>query len=94
MIISQARGDFLTHFEQKWNASTLQGFTLLIGGLVSSTSGIITGALADLTGDYTFGYIIYGVVALVGAAIAIFGVGIPCARRYKGEIAKANSKTI
>lgn len=74
--------------------ATLQGFTLLIGGLVSSTSGIITGALADLTGDYTFGYIIYGVVALVGAAIAIFGVGIPCARRYKGEIAKANSKTI
>lgn len=71
--------------------AVLQGFTLLFGGLFSSTSGIITGALADLTGSFSAGYMVYGLVALIGAIIAIFGVAIPSARKYKGENATADS---
>jgi MFS family permease len=65
----------------------IQGFSLLLGGLLSSTTGVITGALADLTGGFSFAYNLYGFVALAAAAIMVFAVGIPSARKYKREIA-------
>lgn len=64
---------------------TLQGFTLLVGGLLSSTSGVIVGALADLTGGFSFGLIVYGTIGLIAAVIITLGVGIPCTRKYKRE---------
>jgi MFS family permease len=70
---------------------TIQAFSLLIGGLLSSTTGIITGALTDLTGGFSFAYNIYGFVGLAAAAIIVFAVGIPSARKYKREIAGAEA---
>jgi Na+/melibiose symporter-like transporter len=66
---------------------TIQGLSLLAGGLLSSTTGVISGALADKAGGFSFSYMVYGSVALVAAAIIIFVVGIPSASRYKREIA-------
>lgn len=66
--------------------SSIQGFSLLIGGLASSTTGVIGGIIADLTGSYDLALYIYGTLALIGAGILLFGVGIPCEKKYKAVL--------
>lgn len=63
----------------------IQGFSLMVGGLLSSTTGIIVGWLADLTGAYAVSFILYGVLALLAGAICIFVIGRRCSMLYKQQ---------
>ena len=65
---------------------TLQGIVLTVGGLMSATTGTIGGMIADANnGSYSAAFVAYGITCLVACAIAVFGVGLPCARKYKAE---------
>jgi len=65
----------------------LQGIVLTVGGLVSSTTGTIAGVIADANGgSYSPAFIIYAVVCFVMTAIALFGVGIPCMKKYRASV--------
>lgn len=68
----------------------IQGFALLIGGLLSSTTGLISGMIRDTTGSYLGAFYLYGVLALVGFLVFVFGVGIPTSKKYKMEVASNN----
>lgn len=63
---------------------SLQGISLTAGGLISATTGTIGGLIADVNnGSFSVVFVVYGIVSLVACAVAVFGVGLPCARRYK-----------
>jgi MFS family permease len=64
----------------------IQGFSLLIGGLASSTTGVIGGIIRDASGGYSGAFLLYGALALISAAIFIFLVGIPCTQKYKKAV--------
>lgn len=63
----------------------IQGFSLMVGGLLSSTTGIIVGWLADLTGAYAVSFILYGVLAILAGMICIFVIGRRCSMLYKQQ---------
>lgn len=70
--------------------SEIQGFQLTIGGLLSCTTGVVSGAIADATGSYAAALVIYGVLACVMVIVSIFFIGIPCMRKYKKTIVGRN----
>jgi MFS family permease len=63
----------------------IQGLSLLMGGLLSSATGIVGGIIADATGSYSTAYVLFGSFALVAAVLCIFVVGLPSRRKYKNE---------
>ena len=63
----------------------IQGFSLLISGLASSTTGIIAGTISDSTGSYSPAYYLYGILALTAAAVSIFIIGRQCRKQYIAE---------
>ena len=65
---------------------SIQGIALLFAGLVSSVAGIITGFIAQITGDYKVAFCIWSVLNIIAAIIMIFGLAIPCLKKYKKEI--------
>ena len=68
------------------NFPQIQGLSLLISGLLSSTTGIIGGYIKDLTGSYAIAYLLYGALALVAAFIAFFLIGVPSIKKYRNEM--------
>ena len=65
---------------------SLQGVVLTAAGLVSATTGTIGGLLADANnGSYSTAFIVYGIVCFIASVVAVFGVGVPCAKKYKAE---------
>jgi MFS family permease len=63
----------------------IQGLSLLMGGLLSSATGIVGGIIADVTGSYSMAYVLFGSFALVAAVFCIFIVGLSSRRKYKSE---------
>jgi MFS family permease len=63
----------------------IQGLSLLMGGLLSSATGIVGGIIADATGSYSMAYILFGSFAIAAAVLCIFGVGLPSRRKYRNE---------
>lgn len=63
--------------------SLIQGFSLMVGGLCSSTTGIIGGAVKDATGSYSGAYLLYGTLSIAIAMLAIICIGIPCRKKYR-----------
>ena len=69
--------------------SDLHSFSLLFGGILSSFTGVIAGFICDLTGSYNGVYMVWFVLCAICAVALIFGIGIPCARKYRQEKAEA-----
>jgi MFS family permease len=69
----------------------LQGICLTVGGLISSTTGTIAGLIADTNGgSYSIAFIVYAIVAFVGCVFSVFGIGIPCVKKYRQSLASSN----
>lgn len=71
----------------------LQGVIMMIAGLISSTTSIICGLIADVNGgSYTKAFILYGFICLVCALIGFIGVGFNMNRKYKKQLTEAKAE--
>ena len=70
---------------------TIQGIVLMVGGLLSSTTGLISGYIGDVTGDFAVAFLIYGAISIIVAIICVFAIGIPSRIKYKKELANTVS---